>query len=424
VRILVVHQYYLFPGQPGGSRFNELARLWSASGHEVEVIAGTVNYATGEAADKYSHRWVTREADGPVRVLRCHVPTTYNSGYVGRSWAFAGFTLSACTAVLLASRPDIVVGSSPPLTVALPARLASIVYRVPWVFEVRDLWPESAVSTGVLAENSLMTRLLYRLERWAYRKSSLINVLTPAFKENLLRRTDLPNAKIFCVPNGADVSLFSPGDRDNAFRKASGWGQRTVALYAGAHGRANAVGQLVDAADLLRDRPDILIAAVGDGPERAHWQSEVERRGLTNIQFLGPQPKQLMNEIVTAADIGLAVLQKNPTFLTVYPNKVFDYMACERPIVLAIDGAARRLVCDEAQAGVAATPEMPSSLANAIASLADDKQRRNQLGRNGRAWVLENATREMLASSYLTHLERLVKSNRRKPIEADDSVPE
>lgn len=411
MKILVLHQYYLLPGQPGGSRFNELARLWSEAGHQVEVIAGTVNYTTGNTEQRYSGRWITREMDGAVAVLRCYVPTTYNAGYLGRSWAFFGFTLSACTAVFLARRPDVVIGSSPPLTVAVPARLASFVKRVPWVFEVRDLWPESAVSTGVLAESSWITRFLYGLERWAYRKSALINVLTPAFKEDLLRRFSLREGKIVCVPNGADISMFCPDTRENSFREKCGWGKKTVALYSGAHGRANAIGQLVDAADLLRVRPDILIASVGDGPMRAHWESEARRRGLTNIQFLGPQPKERMNEILNASDIGLAVLQNNPTFSTVYPNKIFDYMACGRAVVLAIDGVARRLVCDEAQAGVFATPEVPASLAGAIVSLTDDAERRNQLGRNGRAWVLANATREMLADRYLAHLEGVVSSN-------------
>jgi glycosyltransferase involved in cell wall biosynthesis len=247
------------------------------------------------------------------------------------------------------------------------------------------------------------------MEQWAYRQSAMVNVLTPAFREDILSRGLAPAAKICCIPNGADVSTFAPGPRDNDVRREFGWGDRIVALYAGAHGKANAIGQLVDTAERLRERADILIATVGDGPERARWEREAESRGLKNIRFFGPQPKDRMPEIVRASDIGLAVLQDNPTFKTVYPNKVFDYMACERPTVLAIDGIARRLVCDEARAGLYAAPENAAAIADAISTLADDPLQRSRLGMSGRAWVLEHATRESRASAYLDVLGQLVR---------------
>ena len=134
---------------------------------------------------------------------------------------------------------------------------------------MRDLWPESAITTGVIGAKSLLAKLLYGLESWACRSASKINVLTPAFREDIEKRGLAPSSKIVFVPNGADTDSFRPGPRDNAVRREFGWGDRFVAVYAGAHGRANAVGQLVDAAERLRDRPDILIGCVGDGPERA-----------------------------------------------------------------------------------------------------------------------------------------------------------
>lgn len=408
MRILVVHQYYLLPGQPGGSRFNEMCRLWCAAGHDVDVIAGTVNYATGERPARYARRLVTREHDGPVTVYRCHVPKTYNRGYVGRAWAFVGFMFSACCAVLFARRPDVVIASSPPLTVSVPGRLASLLYRVPMVFEVRDLWPESAVTTGVVSREGRLARMLYGLERWAYRRSSLVNVLTPAFRDDLLARTLVPASRIVVVPNGADVSLFQPRVASDDIRRELGWGERVVAVYAGAHGKANAIGQLVEAAARLRDRQDILIATIGDGPERMHWQAEAASRGLDNIRFHGAQAKERMPEILSAADIGVAVLQANPTFRTVYPNKVFDYMACERPIVIAIDGIAREMVCEQARAGIYAPAENGAAIAQAIVQLADDPDLRIRLGRSGNTWVTANATREILAARYLQHLQTLV----------------
>lgn len=408
MKILVVHQFYLQPGEPGGSRFNELARLWSEAGHQVTVVAGTVNYATSKAPERYHGRWTTREQDGQVTVWRCHVPASYGRSYLGRMWAFFAFTLSAATAALRVRRPDVVIATSPPLVAVIPGWLAARRHRARLVFEIRDLWPESAVTTGVLRERAPLTRLLYALERWACRVADRINVLTPAFRDDLVRRELASAEKIFFVPNGADLDLFSPGPADPVLRAELGWGSRFVVMYAGAHGRANAIGQLVDAAERLRDRPDILIASVGDGPERRQHEDRARRLGLDNIVFHGAQPKDRMPALVRACDVGAAVLQDNPTFRTVYPNKVFDYMASERPTLLAIDGVARQLVCDEARAGVFAPPEDGAALAEAIRRLADDPRGRAEMGRSGRTWVVANASREALAARYLTHLSAVV----------------
>jgi glycosyltransferase involved in cell wall biosynthesis len=398
------------PGAPGGSRFNEMARLWAERGHQLTVLGGTVDYSSGHIPERYRKRWITREFDGQVEVYRCHVPASYSKSYTGRMWAFFCFTFSAITAVLRVSRPDVVIATSPPLVAVIPAWIASrIVHRgVPWIFEVRDLWPESAISTGVLRPGSLLARLLYLLEQCACSSASRINVLTPAFQKDMESR-GLANPEKFCfVPNGADVANFQPGPRNNAMREQLGWANQFVVMYAGAHGRANALKQLIDAADELRDRPDILIACIGEGPERQSLLREAKQRGLTNIQFHGMRPKEMMPDIVNACDAGAAVLQDNPTFRTVYPNKVFDYMACARPVILGIDGVARRLVCDTANAGLFAEPENPKAIASAIRHLADHAEEGVRMGANGRKWVLENASREVLAQKYLDILQNLI----------------
>jgi glycosyltransferase involved in cell wall biosynthesis len=412
VKILVLHQFYLAPGDPGGSRFNELAKLWAHAGHDVTVIAGNLNYATGLRTEGTRGRWLTRQADGAVAVVRCHVPASYNSGLIGRLWAFLGFTLSSSTAVLRERRPDIVIATSPPLNIAVPGVLAARArFRgARWVFEVRDLWPESAVTTGVMRREALLTRFLYRLERWACANADRINVLTPAFKDDLISRGLTTAGKVFFVPNGVDVDAFTPGSRDNEVRRALGWGDDFVALYAGAHGRANALHQLIDAAAALKDQAGVRIVSVGDGPERIGLAQAVKARGLTNIQFIGSQPKSRMPWLVNAADAGLAVLQANPTFKTVYPNKVFDYMACARPTVLAIDGVARTLVCHEADAGLFAEPENGAQIAARIREFVNDPPLAGRLGSNGRAWVVNHASRDVLAKRYLQELQACISS--------------
>lgn len=418
MKILVVHQYYLMPGQSGGSRFNEMARAWAAQGHDVSVIAGTVNHDTGKAPHQYRGHWITKEKDGAVSLYRCYVPASYGRGYLGRMWGFLGFTLSASTAALLAERADVVLATSPPLVAVIPGWIAArwSFRPAPWIFEVRDLWPESAITTGVIGEKSLVARLLYRLERWACRNATKINVLTPAFQEDIERRALATGDKIVFVPNGADTITFQPKPRDNAFRRELDWGDRFVVMYAGAHGRANALGQLVEAAEELRGRSDVLIACFGDGPERARIAKDAAERGLDNIRFYGPRPKNQMPDIVNASDAGIAVLQNNPTFRTVYPNKVFDYMSCARPVVLAIDGVARSLVCDQAASGIFVEPENGKAIAAAILQLAADPAKCLEFGRNGRQWVLANASRDRLAARYLEIMQALALSQS-KPLE-------
>lgn len=409
--ILIVHQFYLLAGEPGGSRFNELAKQWASAGHRVTVVAGNRNYATGRVPDELRSQWAVETRDGAVTVWRCHVPASYNAGFLGRVWAFAGFTISSLYASIRAENPDVIITTSPPLTVAITG-WALRRFRFPkakWVFEVRDLWPESAVTTGVLSGKSLLTRLLYRLEAAAYRNCDLISVLTPAFKADIVRRQLADDNKIATIPNAADFRLFEARHDRHALRESLGWSEKFVLLYAGAHGTANAITQLVDAAERLKHRKDILIASVGDGPKRRACEESAGARGLTNIVFLGPVAKDRVHELIVAADVGVAVLQNNATFKTVYPNKIFDYMACSRATLLAIDGAARDLVCQQAQAGVFATPENPADLAVKIRWMADNRDECLAMGKRGHDWAKVNASRDSIGASYLTVLSNLTK---------------
>lgn len=407
MRILVIYQYYLMPGMPGGSRYNEFARMWSEAGHDVTVVTGNLDYSSGTVPERYRGRGVVEEWDGPVRVIRCPVPASYGTGYAGRAYAYLGFNVTAAIGVLRAVRPDVVIASSPPLLTAITGFLASRARwrRIPWVFEVRDLWPESAVTTGVLSQESPVTKALYVLERAACASADAISVLTPAFRSDIVERGLATSDKIHILPNGADLELFQPASLDQPIRRELGWDDRFVVMYAGAHGRANALTQLIEAAELLRNRSDILIACVGDGSLREELIDDVRRRGLKNIAFYGSFPKSRMPEIVNASNVGAAVLQNNPTFRTVYPNKVFDYMACNRPVLLAIDGVIRELVCDEARAGLFAEPENPDALASVILELADDAELREELGARGRAFIKDRLSRHAVAEDYLRVLE-------------------
>lgn len=408
MRILLVHQYFLRPGDGGGSRFNEFARMWSEAGHEVTVLAGQVHYGSGRRYPDCRGRWIVRERAGDVTVVRVYTPGTYHAGRFGRMWTFLAYTISATAAVLRRlRRSDVVIATSPPLVTAVQAIVASRL-GTPTVFEVRDLWPESAVTMGMLAPDGWLTRLLYRLEALVYRSVDRIVVLTPAFRDDIVDRGLAHEEEIATIPNGADLEWFAPGPSDPELRRRLGWDDKFVALYAGAHGPANHLIQWVEAGERLKGREDIVLAAVGDGPEREILVAETRRRGLENVQFLGPVPKADMPALLRAADVGAAVLKRVDTFKTVYPNKIFDTMASGRPVLCVVDGIARRLVVDEAEAGVYAEPEHPDAIARAIVDLADDPGRRRRLGEAGRSYVVEHFSREALSRSYLEILEEIV----------------
>jgi glycosyltransferase involved in cell wall biosynthesis len=409
MHILIIHQYYLGKGDGGGSRFNQFSKFWMRHGHKVTVLAGIVHYATGKKYHVFKGRLFTRErGEAGEEIIRCFVSEGHNSGFMGRMMAYLTFMVTSLLAGLfMVDRPDVVLATSPPLLVALAGVLLSKLRRVPFVFEVRDLWPLSAVECGTLT-NPTLIRLAYWVERKAYQNAKLVNVLTPAFREELLKRRAVPINRISMIPNGADLDLMWPGQLDNEVRARHGLSGKFVVTYVGAHGLANRVGQLLDAAEKLTDLPDIVIMLVGDGMEKAMLIEQAKHRNLTNVLFVNSVSKSEISDYINASDVCTAVLLRNDAFKRVYPNKVFDYMCCERPIIIAIGGVARQLV-ESAQAGLYVEPENPEAFSQAVRQLRTQLDLRRQMGRNGRTFVEKYFDRGILAEKYLDVLEKIVR---------------
>lgn len=385
-----------------------MARYWASQGHDVNVLAGMVDYNTGKKPACY--RWQLFKREDPelgVRVYRCHVSEAYNSNFLGRAWAYFSFAVSSTLAgLLLAPRPDVIIATSPPLTVTMTMLWLKRILRKPTIFEVRDLWPESAIDTGVLKPGRL-ANMLYRMESRAYRYADWINVLTPAFRQVLIEYKGVPPEKISMITNGADPVLFQPGSRDNAVRDELKLAGKFAIGYFGAHGKANRLGQLLDAAERLKvELPDVQFVLVGDGMEKASLIADAKRRELTNVTFIDSIPKEYVVEYINAMDVCTAVLMKNDTFKTVYPNKVFDYMCCQRPILVGIDGVARTLV-EDAGAGLYMEPENTADIVAKIRQLRDCPSQRKEMGESGLAFVLKNYSRDSLASKYLKIVEQV-----------------
>ena len=286
MHIVILYQFYLRPDEPGHSRVNEYARQWAEAGHQVSVITGQTSYMTGKKGEDYFRKFCVPETDGKVNVYRCFVPNDANRSFIRRAYAYFAFAISSAIVFMRLKGPTVLIASSPPLTIGMPALMICRLTGIPMLFEIRDLWPESAVSIGVLT-NKPMIRFLSWLEKKCYRRAKALNVMTSAFKENIVGRGLKEPDLIHNIPAGVDVTEMHPEKDSVKVRAELEWGDRKVVLYTGAIGRANRLSQLVETALLLKDRTDILIAVVGGGMEEQEIRKQVAEKKLSNIVLHG-----------------------------------------------------------------------------------------------------------------------------------------
>jgi glycosyltransferase involved in cell wall biosynthesis len=410
MRILVLHQYFLGKDDPGGSRFNQFVKYWEEMGHEITVIAGTVHYSTGKKDEKYKGKWVVKEKYSEnVTVYRTYVSEAYNKSFLGRLWGYFSFTFSSLYAALFKVKKhhDVMIVTSPPLFVGVTGIITKIFKRIPMVFEVRDLWPESAIDTGVLT-NGLLIKAAYLVEKLSYKFADKINVLTPAFKKALIEKKNVKENKIIFIPNGADTDIFQPSEKENWVRDKYGLRDKFVVTYMGAHGVANNLDSILNVAKLCKEYKDIVFLLIGDGMEKKRLQKRAIEENIENVIFIDSQPKKLIPDFCNASDVCTAVLQKVDTFKTVYPNKVFDYMSCAKPILIGIDGVARELV-ENSQSGYYVDPDNPADFKEKLLMLYNNRVLLDQLGQNGLEFVTKNFSRENLAYKYIEELDKIVK---------------
>lgn len=406
MHILIIHQAFASLDEPGGTRHYELARMLVAQGQQVTVIASQVSYITGSPTGAAA---VVHDADGlaGLTVLRARVYSAHHKSFVHRMLAFFSFMFSSFWIGLGVRHVDLVWGTSPPIFQGVTAWLLARLKGARFLFEVRDLWPQFAIAVGVLRSPILISASRW-LERFLYRRADCVMVNSPGFVEHV---KSIGARRVEVVPNGADPAMFeSPAD-GKAFRKANSLGAGFVALYAGAHGMSNDLTVVLDAAQMLSGT-GITVVLVGDGKEKPALIARTREMDLTNVVFAPPVPKREMRGVLAAADACIAILKPLEEYKTTYPNKVFDYMAAGRPVVLAIDGAIREVV-EAAQCGIFVSPGDASAMAEAIRSLADHPDEARRLGQNGQGYLNEHFNRENIAATLLKVLQTTAQSDRK-----------
>jgi glycosyltransferase involved in cell wall biosynthesis len=393
MHILLIHQAFASLDEAGGTRHYEMARYLVSQGHRVTIITSPVNYLTGLAKGSRLH-WKQQENPEPgITILRVYVYPALHRSFFHRLINFFSFMFSSFFVGLGVKNVDAVWGTSPPIFQGWTAWCLARIKGKPFLFEIRDLWPEFAIAIGVL-HNKLLIKLSYWLESFLYRHADQIVVNSPGFFPYVTKQG---GRNIELVPNGVDPTMFKPENDGYEFRQEHDLQGAFIILYAGAHGISNDLEIVLSAARETQINPKIKYVFIGDGKEKANLIQRSQEWKLTNVLFLPSVPKSQMDQVLAAADACLAILKPLELYKTTYPNKVFDYMAAARPVILVIDGVIRQVV-EEAHAGIFVPPGNSESLAKAVLALAADPVNARRMGINGRNYVSEHFNRQIISA--------------------------
>ncbi|RMH59085.1 MAG: glycosyltransferase WbuB [Bacteroidetes bacterium] len=399
MRILFVSNYFPPEVNAPATRTFEHAREWVRLGHEVEVLTSNPNFPEGRIYDGYTNGFATETVEG-IKVTRVPMYVTANKGTVKRTLSYLSYMASVRLYLRrLQQQPDIVVATSPQFFAAVAGHLIARKLRVPFVMEVRDLWPESVVAVGASSDNAVI-RACERLETYLYEQADHIVVVTRAFKRHIENR-GIPSAKISVLPNGADLAAWDrPLDEAKlaALRAQHGLQGKFVAGYIGTIGMAHRADILWEAARRCDD-PDIVFMVVGTGAEREKLEALQAANPLPNFRLLDKVPKEEVPYLLALTDASVVHLRDLPLFRTVIPSKIFEAMATRTPIILGVEGESKEIV-QEADAGLTIPPENVEALLGAVTCLKNDPDLYEQLGTSGRRYVETHYNRTHLARAY------------------------
>jgi colanic acid biosynthesis glycosyl transferase WcaI len=395
--IVFISPYY--PPEKGAASVcvSENAKRLVQLGHHVTVLTTVPNYPTGIVPPEYRGHLLQREVIDDVNVVRAWSYTSPNKGFLRRILAQLSFgCLAPLIGIKAVGKPDIIIVQSPPLFDAIAVRMLARVKRCPFIFMVSDLWPESAVQLGALT-NPLLIKFSEWLEWSTYQRARLVWVVTEGIRDRLISR-GLDPKRILLLTNGVDADIFHPMPQAQA-REVLGWDDRYTVLYAGTHGLSHGLTTILDAAELLQQHSAIRIVLVGDGAEKATLVQQAQQRNLNNVIFLDPFPHALIPTLLCAADACLVHVRRDvPVFEGMLPIKMFEAMSCARPILLGINGEARKLAVEEADAALHIPPEDAPALASSILFLYEHPDYAEALGRHGRSYIESRFSYDHLVS--------------------------
>jgi len=398
---IAVFSHYFTPeiGAPS-ARIHDLARHWVRLGNEVQVITCFPNHPTGRLYSGYqAGRYMQETLDG-IQVHRHWTYVTPNRGFIKKTLGHLSYIPGAA---LISNRrlssPDVAIGTSPTFFAAMAGASLARRRQIPFIMEVRDLWPAIFVELGVIKNRQVIAGL-ERLEMRLYRQATRVVVVTEAFRAKLIER-GVPREKVATIPNGADVDFWSPRESCGQLRQKYKLENRFVVGYVGAHGISHALERVLDSANQLRDYPDIHFLFVGEGAEKAKLVERARGLNLSNITFVDPVGKDEVREFYQLADVCLVPLKDIPLFDAFIPSKLFEILAMARPIIGSLRGEAADIL-KRSGGALIVEPEDSKSLADTVLELyRQPAEVRRTMGERGREFVVSNYSREILAKRYL-----------------------
>jgi glycosyltransferase involved in cell wall biosynthesis len=406
MHVLYFHQHFTTPDGSSGTRSYQLSKQLLASGHRVTMVCG----AAALSKSGLSGPFLTGRRQGVVdciRVIELELPYSNYDSFRKRFWTFARFAMRSVMLALTLDY-DVVFATSTPLTAALPGIAARWFRRKPFVFEVRDLWPELPRAMGVL-RNPLLLLLMDWLEFVAYRSANSCVALSPGIKQGILRR-GVPATRVVLAPNGCDLDLFAPDTAQPLPQIAGLPPDAFVATFTGAHGEANGLGAVLDAAAELsrRGRKDIFIVLIGDGKEKPGLMARARDEKLGNCIFVDPMPKKLLAQFLCRrANVGLMILANVPAFYYgTSPNKFFDYLASSLPVLVNYPGWIAEMVAAE-DVGVVVPPQDPKAFAEALMRMADTRPATAEMGPRGHDFAEREFLQTALAQRCVSLIENV-----------------
>ena len=398
MKILFMAQCYAPEDVSAAVLITELAADLAKRGHEVTIVTGAPNYPQGRIFKGYRNSLYAVEILDGVRVVRTWSYISPSKKSLPRLFHYGTYSATAFYGGLFAGRPHVIVSYSPPLPLGLSAWLLSRIIRVPWVLQLEDLYPDAAIAAGVMTNNKLINFFI-AIEKFLYRNAQRISVISKSFRQTLLDK-GIPSSKIEIIPIWADPDEIRPMQKHNAFRRAHGLDDKFVVMYAGNIGFTSCLEDVLQAADILRGRKDIQFVIVGEGVKKEALETEMQAKQLTNILFLPYQPREVFSEMLAAADLSLVTLNAGAA-LSSMPSKIFNVMASARP-VLAVSppGSEIMQIVTEAGCGWNVPPGSPEKLADAIIQLKGSESALIQMGKNGRACLEKNYSRNTCVDTY------------------------
>ena len=401
MRILFLTQYY--PPETGAAplRAYHFATKLAKLGHEVTVLTGMPNHPSGRKQQGFRWKLTASSIEAGVRILRSYLFATPHKTFVTRLLNQISFAVSALVRGCFTPGCDVIFVTSPPLFLGVSGWILGHIKGAPYVLDVRDYWPHAAVALGQLRSRRII-RLAERMELFLYTHAAWIVAVTPGMRRLMVNR-GIPGHRVVLIPNGADTDRFTPAETGS---RRVGSGRWTV-LYSGTHGLVHGMEMILDAAEELVNDKRIRFVMVGDGVAKDALVADAKRRHLRNVEFLPSQQPERLAETICSADVCVATTMAGSFSEGTVPVKMFDYMACGKPVVAAVSGDAGAIMA-EADGGVVVSPGDSAALASALLRLLENEGERERLGRNGHEYVTGIYSRRHLAGRMEDLLSRVI----------------